>query len=124
MNSTSLMPCLYMWFTALLPPPPTPITLMMDRLLLALGISNLYDPVSNMIRIFLVVVFFGFGSGWPTLHERPLLLFRNAQYSFFPSRSSINRLLVLFKMSLKKFLDAVTGCFFTLMAFTTSRASL
>ena len=38
MNDTSAMPRSYIWFTALLPPPPTPVTMMIDGVIL--GRSN------------------------------------------------------------------------------------
>ena len=49
MNSTSLMPWLNMWLTALLPPPPIPITLMID--LWCFGKSNEY--AFSVITIFI-----------------------------------------------------------------------
>src|SRR5690606_26493762 len=41
MKSTPLIPCLYMWFTAFPPPPPTPITLIIADC--SFNISNLKD---------------------------------------------------------------------------------
>ena len=40
MNETSVIPNLYMWFTALLPPPPTPTTMMMDELTGAISTNS------------------------------------------------------------------------------------
>jgi len=50
-NATSWMPSLHMWFTAFPPPPPTPITLMMQ---------DVADGISNGIMLFSSDIFVAF----------------------------------------------------------------
>src|SRR6185437_12115507 len=54
-KSTPLMPNWYMWFTALLPPPPTPTTLMIDDF--NFGISNSMFIICSLKLVLKLILF-------------------------------------------------------------------